>query len=338
MSSDLDPLRDQLVLPAAGDRPRPAAARLQREDDVLAHRQLLDEPFDAPVLGAERDLPLRRRPRAAHRHRRAVEEELPGVRPIGAEQEPRRLGAPGAEQAGEADDLARPQREIERRDRVPAGDATRLQHRRRSLVVGELLAGLPLERLERLELAPEHLRDELHPRQLGRRPLADETPVAQDGDPVRDLVHLLEEVRDEDDRDPLLLQTADELEELRHLLLVEARRGLVEDQNLGGDVDRPRDRDHLLDGERVAAECGRDVDLDADAGERLGGAAPHSPPTDAPEAPRLAADRDVLGDRQVGAEIDLLVDGADARALGVQRMGELRPAGPRARSRPASSE
>ncbi len=41
----LDPLGDQLVLLAAGDRPRPAAAGLEREDDVLAHRQLLDEPL-----------------------------------------------------------------------------------------------------------------------------------------------------------------------------------------------------------------------------------------------------------------------------------------------------
>ena len=61
-----------------------------------------------------------RRARAAHRDRRAVEVELPGVGPVGAEQEARELGAAGPEQAGEADDLSRAEREVERRDRVLA--------------------------------------------------------------------------------------------------------------------------------------------------------------------------------------------------------------------------
>ena len=124
---------------------------------------------------------------------------------------------------------------------------------------------------------------------------------------------------------PSLLQPPHELEELRHLVLVEARGGLVEDQHLGGDVDRPRDRDHLLDGERVAAELRRDVDVEADARERLGRAAAHGAPADAPEAARLAADGDVLRHREVGAEVDLLVDRADTGALGVERMRELHP-------------
>ena len=73
----LDVLGDQLVLPPAGDRPRPAAAGLQREHDVLAHRQVADDALGAAVLGAEGDAagrsssagceatPARRRCRAA---------------------------------------------------------------------------------------------------------------------------------------------------------------------------------------------------------------------------------------------------------------------------------
>ena len=131
MSSASDPLGDQLVLPPAGDRPRPAAAGLQREDDVLAHRQLVDEALGAAVLGTEGDAAGRRRARAAHRHRLAVDVEPPRVGLVGAEEEPRDLGAARAEQAGEADDLARRDRQVERRDRALARDRLRLDHRGR---------------------------------------------------------------------------------------------------------------------------------------------------------------------------------------------------------------
>ena len=110
----------------------------------------------------------RRRARAADRHRRAVDVEPPGVGAVGAEQEPRDLGAPRAEQAGEADDLARVHGEVERRDRALAAD--RLSPRAPAWpppARDARGACASLERLERLELAPEHLRDELRPRQLG---------------------------------------------------------------------------------------------------------------------------------------------------------------------------
>ena len=52
---------------------------------------------------------------------------------------------------------------------------------------------------------------------------------------------------------------------------VEAGRRLVEDQHLGVEVDGPRDRDELLDGERVRAERGGDVEVEVEPGEQLGG-------------------------------------------------------------------
>ena len=49
----------------------------------------------------------------------------------------------------------------------------------------------------------------------------------------------------------------------------------------------------------------------------------HAGPVNGPgagQAPaRVAAGKNVLGHRQIGAEVDLLVDGADAQALRVQR-------------------
>ena len=325
MSSAAIHFADQLVLAPAGDRSCPPTAGLQREDDVLAGRQLVDETFCPAVLRAERDLPRSRRAWAANRHRLAVDVEPPGVGPVGAEQEPRDLRAPRAEEACEADDLARVDGQVERRDRALASDRLRLDDRRGLLPLAALAAGVPLELVERLELPPEHLRDELRPRELGRRPLAHEQAVAQDRDAVCDLVHLLEEVRDEHDRDPPLLEPADQREELRDLVLVEARGRLVEDEHVRGDVDRAGDRDHLLDRERLSSERRTDVDVDADPRERLGRPPPHGAPLDVPEPAWLASDRDVLGDGEVRAEVDLLVDGAHAGPLRLERVGELDP-------------
>ena len=89
--------------------------------------------------------------------------------------------------------------------------------------------------------------------------LADQRAVAQHRHAVADLVDLLEEVRDEQDGDTAVLEIPDHPEQLGHLIGVEARGRLVEDEHPHIARDRPRDRDQLLDGERVAAEHrGRD--------------------------------------------------------------------------------
>ena len=49
----------------------------------------------------------------------------------------------------------------------------------------------------------------------------------------------------------------------------------------------------------------------------------HRTDVDAAEAARLAAQQHVLGDGQVGDQVDLLVDGADACRLGGRRRGEV---------------
>ncbi len=174
------------------------------------------------------------------------------------------------------------------------------------------------------ELVAEHLRRRARRGSSSRRrPLADEAPVAQHRHAVGDLVDLVEEVRDEHDRDSLRRELTDHREELVDLALVEARRRLVEDQHLGRDVDRARDGHHLLHGERVAGRASADTSTwtstRSSASAALRRIARHWM---LPEAARLAADVDVLGDREVGAEVDLLVDGADAGMLRLERAGE----------------
>ena len=115
-------------------------------------------------------MPLRDRRDAGLRtvDRRPVDARSARVGAVGAEQQPRELGAARAEQAGQADDLALVDGKVERRDRALAPEPLRLE--RPAFDAGPACGVLraALEGLERLELAAEHLRDELDRRELGR--------------------------------------------------------------------------------------------------------------------------------------------------------------------------
>ena len=123
---------------------------------------------------------------------------------VGAEQQPGQLGAAGAEQPGQADDLAR----VDGRGRTAA--IAPLRPRPRGLSTGGVAvrsarrARCLVELLQRRSSSwPIILRDQLELAAVAGQVLADERAVAQDRDPVGDLVDLVEEVRDEQDRDAL---------------------------------------------------------------------------------------------------------------------------------------
>jgi hypothetical protein len=182
--------------------------------------------------------------------------------------------------------------------------------------------GLLVQLLQDLQLLADHHGDEVDLGELPGETLTHQAAVAQHRDAVRDLVHLVQEVRHEEDRDALVLELPHDAEELLALLRVETGGRLVEDEHLGGDVDGPRDGDHLLHGDGVGAEQGRGVDVEPEPPEQLGGPPVDLLPLDRAESPRFAADEDVLRDRQVGTEVDLLVDGADPGLLRLQGTGE----------------
>ena len=65
------------------------------------------------------------------------------------------------------------------------------------------------------------------------------------------------------------------------------------------------------------------VDLDREAPEQLRRFGVHPAPVEQAVTPVFAAEKDVLGHRAEGNEVDLLIDGADAAVLGVLRRGEV---------------
>ena len=245
----------------------------------------------------------------------AADLEFALVGAVDAAEQSRELGAPRAEQPGEAHDLAGRDGQVGRIDRAAATEALGVHEDRGIRFVDDHRAGALLEVVEDGELLADHLLHEVDAQQLLDEVLPHELAVAQHGEAVADLVHLVEEVRDEEDRDALLLQRADDAEELGDLVGVEARGGLVEDEHLRLHVDRSGDRNELLHRERVVAEERPRVEVEVEAREQFGGAAAHRPPVDRAEAARLAAEHDVLGHRQVRQEVDLLVHRRDARCL-----------------------
>ena len=148
----------------------------------------------------------------------------------------------------------------------------------------------------------------------------DQLAVAQHGDAIGDLVDLIDEVGDEDDRRSLALEFAHHPEQLAGLISVEAGGRLVQDQYLGrGDFQRTSNGCHLLDCDRVRPKRSRHVDVYIEPQQDLARLGVHAFPVDAAGPARLAADQDVFGHGQIRAQVDLLIDGADAEILSMLR-------------------
>ena len=257
MLQRLDVLVDQLVLAPPGQRPGPAAGGLQREDDVLPHREVLDEALGAAVLGAERDVVAHGRARAcASATGRAVDLDRARGR------RGRRRRAAGRARCGRSR-AGRPGRPPRRggwpgrtaRSR-PCGPGRRPRRRGgspRSTASDRL--GCSSSRSSASSSLPIILRDQLELGQVAGGVLADQAAVAQHRHPVGDLVDLVEEVRDEQDRHALVLswrmtRNSWATSSASRLEVGSSRISTLAEMSHR----RRRDRHHLLHRDRVGAE------------------------------------------------------------------------------------
>ena len=159
---------------------------------------------------------------------------------VGAEQQAGDLGAAGAEQPGQADDLALVDGQVERLDRRPCGPA------RRPATNGCRAPTSARARWAAPPAAPGRRapgRSSCATRstwlQLGGGVLADQAAVAQHRHPVGRSRRPGRGSGDEQDRDALVLELPHHPEQLRDLARVEAGGRLVEDQHLGRRCRRP---------------------------------------------------------------------------------------------------
>ena len=103
----------------------------------------------------------------------------------------------------------------------------------------------------------------------------------------------------------------------------ERRGGLVQDQQAGVLGEGLGDLDELLAGDAELADWLVEVDVQADPVQGCLGDAAHLLAVDHAEPLGGAAQRDVLGDAELRHQVQLLVDGGDAVALGGLDVGEL---------------
>ena len=145
---------------------------------------------------------------------------------------------------------------------------------------------------------------------------ADQRSVAQDGDPVGDLEHFVETMRNVDHPDAASLQGPQRVEQPMHLVGRQRRRRLVENEDVGLDAERAGDRDERLFGARQIAHAHRRRERAVDLGERgprrrLG----RVPVDEAPSARIAGRERDILGDRHPFDETEILMDEGDRLML-----------------------
>ena len=221
----------------------------------------------------------------AHRVRGAVDRHPPAGGAVGAEQQARQLRSARIRAARPG----RPPRRGARRGR--SGCSRACGRCPRALSTGSsrsdgagLAAAVVADLLQQVQLVAEHRRDQLTRSSCAGRVLADQTAVAQHRHSIGDLVHLVEEVRDEQNRGAAVAQPAHHPEQFGDLVGVEARRRLVEDQHARRDRGGPRDGDELLNGDGVRAEGGAGVDGQVELAQEFRGAAIHRAVVDPAEA------------------------------------------------------
>ena len=245
------------------------------EREVLGEREVEDEPASLPVLGDVPDArPRRSSPSgSAWLNSRPPTTIRPGLGVPEAREGVDQLGLPVVVDARDPDDLAGANLEREPADLLDAAVVDRRAGRRPGAasrpVVGGGFSTRNTTSRPTISWASAGLG-----RALARHGV-DLLAAAQDADPVGDLEHLVQLVRDEDDRHPLGLQVAEDLEQLERLLRRQDGRRLVEDEDVGLAVERLQDLDPLLlaDGEVGDQRVRVDLELElrgelADAGAR----------------------------------------------------------------------
>ena len=152
----------------------------------------------------------------------------------------------------------------------------------------------------------------LAPAAIGR----DVAAVAEDRAFVGEFGDLVHAVRDVEERQALGAQALQHREHLGDVRRGQRRGRLVENEDARLARQRLGDLDHLPARQRQILDRRQRMDVRrAGARERLLGDAPLRAPVDQAEAQRRIADRDVVGDREVGDQRQFLEDADDAGAL-----------------------
>jgi hypothetical protein len=234
------------------------------DGDVLVDR-LLAEQHHAPVFRHEGNARGTRRGRGTEAHGLAAKLQLAAPQRHLAEQRARQFDLARAHEAIDPGDLAGAQfdREV---PQVPAvAHPFDGEHDGLGVIALQLRI---LAHVHALGAAPDHVRDD---EILGEvlRVLGDDlVAVAEHRHPVRNVQHVVEEVRDEDDGAAFGAQPPQHGEELLHFRRRKGRGGLVQNDDLRAREQHAREFDELLQAHGQRAHGGGGVDVEPQAGDQ----------------------------------------------------------------------
>jgi hypothetical protein len=291
---------------AAQERP---ADHLPRHHGVLQDAQVGERPFACAVARDETDPAEDGRPGRAGCPWPGADLRGPL---IGGRDPQEGLDQRGRPQRcpGEAEDLARADRDVDPRFRMREPQRSRAAPLGAPPTDRHVLGGAPGRRL------PEHRGHDLGVADAVERDGVDDgAAVPQDRRHVGDLPDLMHAVRHQHHADALVLEPAQHLEQPKRLLDREAGRRLVEQDELGPAAERAGDLDQLqlVQGQLTGDRSRIDVvesEHPQHPGALDGGVPPRKERTRSPQ-------RHVLGDRQLRQDREFLVhDGDPAGAEG----------------------
>ena len=216
-----------LASSSSGPPPQPAAVEVSGDvgdRHVLAHAHRRDRAAHGALGGHEGDPDTDRLPRSVVGDLGAVEHDVAVVAGDLPGEQRQHVLAPRARDAGEPDDLAGVDVEV---DPVHVATAQAADREHRSTDFGRLAVGGDLDVVTDDQL------DEAHVIELGDGHRRHQLPVAQHRDTIGELEHLVEVVRDVDDRHAPLLQAVDDLEQSMDVVARQRGRRLVEHEQVG---------------------------------------------------------------------------------------------------------
>ena len=286
---------------------------LQGQNDVLPYAQVGDDAVPLPVLRQISDSVLHGLMGVGNPYILSPDLHLAAGNPVGAEDGPDTLAASRSQKPRKAVHFALADPEVKGLA-GRAGESLRLIHDL-ALCRGVLVNSF--QPFQIVQVLSHHLRHQLQLRQLRHGIFAHQFSVAQHGNPVADLINLFQEVGHKDDAHAAALQIAHQLEQHVHFLVIQGGSGLVQDQNLAVHIHGPSDGHHLLHRQGAAGELLFGPRGDPKILQDFGSFLLIVLPVD--YGPLRPANEHILRHRQIRAQGDFLVYGADARVLGILR-------------------
>ena len=286
------------------------------ERDVLGDLHIHEQTFFAPVLGDEGDPPANAAARRVALDRLAAKPDFAGVERIQTEENAGEFRAAGPHETEQAKDLAAVQGEVDVLDDALGAEVARGKQD------GRLRCRCAF-RVKLLDSAADHQRDHAADVEFPAGAESRQLAVAKHRDVVGHAHDVAENMRNVDHRLAGLAQPLDQAEQPFRFARGQRRGRLVEYDDWGVELQRLGDLDQLAFARRQPLDQRFRSKVEIDLRQKIARAGTHGGPIDQSErsetAAREAVDEDVLGDREIAEEIELLVDEGDACAAGVRR-------------------